>query len=422
MKTKLEKFALTYAILFWLAGNADAQTIFVASNGNDVSGNGSSSSPFATIQKAVDTAPTSNSTVVILPGNYSGSGNYNVNLDGKTLKIESQQGPSATIINCQRNQAFFAHSTETPNTIIEGLTITNGYVTSGADWDGQGIIDVQGTAGLTIRNCIFAQNETLATYVTTTTGIVIQHGNNGVPVVLDHCLFYENTIGGGGWTPSAGGAAVVIGTCGAGAGIYVINVINCTIVSNTLYSSVADWSPGYGGGKRLPISSGGFVLNTIVWGNSPSHAPDGVPGATNFTIATSSVSYTLADGLCNNAGVGMQNTDPLFANPATGDYSLEANSPARNAGDPTSPPNPDGSRANLGAIPFAVDFPIINLVKAVTVNFVGLSVGTNYQLQVSSDLNSWTNFGAPFTATNSFMTYSNYWNVSDWNQLFFRLH
>src|SRR5665213_400817 len=67
-------------------------------------------------------------------------------------------------------------------------------------------------------------------------------------------------------------------------------------------------------------------------------------------------------------------------------------------------------------------YPIVNLVKAVTVSFSNLSAGTNYQLQVSTDLNSWTNFGSSFTATNSFMTYSNYWNVSDWNQLFFRLH
>lgn len=66
--------------------------------------------------------------------------------------------------------------------------------------------------------------------------------------------------------------------------------------------------------------------------------------------------------------------------------------------------------------------PLVNLVKAVTVSFSNLTVGTNYQLQVSSDLNSWTNVATPFTATNSTMIYSNYWNVSDWNQLFFRLH
>jgi hypothetical protein len=76
-----------------------------------------------------------------------------------------------------------------------------------------------------------------------------------------------------------------------------------------------------------------------------------------------------------------------------------------------------------GSLRFATfPWPTVNLVKAVTVNFSGLLAGTNYQLQVSTDLNSWTNFGAPFTATNSFMNYSNYWNVSDWNQLFFRLH
>jgi hypothetical protein len=77
------------------------------------------------------------------------------------------------------------------------------------------------------------------------------------------------------------------------------------------------------------------------------------------------------------------------------------------------------SDQEVAELPFP---PMVNLVKAVTVNFSYLYVGTNYQLQVSTDLNSWTNFGAPFTATNSFMTYSNYWNVPDWNQLFFRLH
>ena len=66
--------------------------------------------------------------------------------------------------------------------------------------------------------------------------------------------------------------------------------------------------------------------------------------------------------------------------------------------------------------------PRVNIVKAVTVSFSNLTVSTNYQLQISTDLNSWTNFGTPVTATNTFMIYSNYWNVSDWNQLFFRLH
>jgi hypothetical protein len=84
--------------------------------------------------------------------------------------------------------------------------------------------------------------------------------------------------------------------------------------------------------------------------------------------------------------------------------------------------NVNGSIGN-GSLRFAsFPGPTVNLVKVVTVNFSNLSVGTNYQLQISTDLNSWTNFGTSFIATNSFMNYSNYWNVSDWNQLFFRLH
>jgi multidrug transporter EmrE-like cation transporter len=65
---------------------------------------------------------------------------------------------------------------------------------------------------------------------------------------------------------------------------------------------------------------------------------------------------------------------------------------------------------------------LLNLTNVVTVSFANLVVGMDYQLQVSTDLNSWTNFGAAFTATDSFMIYTNKWNVSDWNQLFFRLH
>jgi probable HAF family extracellular repeat protein len=63
----------------------------------------------------------------------------------------------------------------------------------------------------------------------------------------------------------------------------------------------------------------------------------------------------------------------------------------------------------------------IGLIKAVTTSFSDLLIGTNYQLQVSSDLSNWTNQGSPFTATNPALAYPQYWNVDNWNQLFFRL-
>ena len=36
-------------------------------------------------------------------------------------------------------------------------------------------------------------------------------------------------------------------------------------------------------------------------------------------------------------------------------------------------------------------------------------------------MNSWTNHGSPFTATNSSMVYPQYWDVDNWGKLFFRL-
>ena len=64
---------------------------------------------------------------------------------------------------------------------------------------------------------------------------------------------------------------------------------------------------------------------------------------------------------------------------------------------------------------------IVGLKKAVKPSFSNLFLGTNYQLQVSSDLNTWTNQGSPFTPTNSVMDYPQYFDVDNWSQLFFRL-
>jgi len=71
---------------------------------------------------------------------------------------------------------------------------------------------------------------------------------------------------------------------------------------------------------------------------------------------------------------------------------------------------------------YNVEFgPKISLLKAVKPSFSELWPGTNYQLQVSSDMTNWTNEGLPFTATNSSMLYPQYWDVDNWSQLFFRL-
>lgn len=65
--------------------------------------------------------------------------------------------------------------------------------------------------------------------------------------------------------------------------------------------------------------------------------------------------------------------------------------------------------------------PRLDLIKAVKPSFRNLTLTTNYQLQVSGDLNSWTNQGSQFTATNTSMIYPQYWDVDNWGKLFFRV-
>lgn len=60
--------------------------------------------------------------------------------------------------------------------------------------------------------------------------------------------------------------------------------------------------------------------------------------------------------------------------------------------------------------------PYLNIAKAIRLDYQYLVVGTNYQLQMSSDLNTWTNFGSPFTATTT--TNSQYLDVGNWNAYF----
>lgn len=63
----------------------------------------------------------------------------------------------------------------------------------------------------------------------------------------------------------------------------------------------------------------------------------------------------------------------------------------------------------------------VGLIKAVKPSFSDLFIGTNYQLQVSNDLNTWTNEGAPFTATAPTMVYPHYFDIDNWQELFFRV-
>jgi hypothetical protein len=69
-------------------------------------------------------------------------------------------------------------------------------------------------------------------------------------------------------------------------------------------------------------------------------------------------------------------------------------------------------------------YPLLSLrlsSGAVTPSFNYLLPGTNYQLQVSTDLSTWSNPGPVFTATNANQAYPQPFDVSTSDRLFFRL-
>lgn len=115
---------------------------------------------------------------------------------------------------------------------------------------------------------------------------------------------------------------------GAGARLLSADIANhCTFVGNEALFN--------GGG----VLGGGAVKNSIAWANSP----DSIDGTTD-------VAWSAVEG--GYPGTGNIADDPLLWGPYSGDFQLRPDSPAIDAGDPTDPPDDDGSAPDMGALPF----------------------------------------------------------------------
>ncbi len=83
------------------------------------------------------------------------------------------------------------------------------------------------------------------------------------------------------------------------------------------------------------------VTNSIAWGNVSNNFEGFAPG---------SLSYSNGDPVLAGPA-GNINLDPLFVNAVGGDLSLAPSSPCIDSGDPLAPTDPDGTRADMGALP-----------------------------------------------------------------------
>jgi len=349
--------ALLLICLLAAAGNAYAQTTWYVDDDapgdpnagdptvSDPNEDGSAAHPFDAIQEGINAAA-SGDTVLVLDGEYTGVGNYDLDFGGRLITVQSANGAAGCVIDCEwMGRGFHFHSGETAAAVVEGFTITNGNA-----YIGGGILNEDSSP--TVSHGTFSAN------------IAARGGGgmcnyNGSPTV-SHCTFSENTTndeGGGMWNyvgsaptvtqcsfhanaaKNGGGmhnsqSAPIVDQCTFnqnteswyGAGMYNLQsdsvVINCTFSGN---------SAVYHGGGMYNNDSSPTVTNCILWNDTPDEIYN---DGTSFPAVTYS---DVQDDDPNDGtiypGTGNIDDDPLFADAGSGDYHLSLGSPCINVGD-----------------------------------------------------------------------------------------
>ncbi len=356
----------------------------------------------STIQAAIGASSTGD-TILVQAGTYNGLVNFNgkaITVGSLFLTTSDEAHIATTIINGNGSVSCVKfNSGETSSSVLTGFAITNGYAYYGAGiYCSSGssptlshldIVNNNGHPGDSYGGavcCLDNSNPTCSNL--TMSGNYAQAGgavychNNSEPNFTD-CVFTNNNANHGGAIltsyshPQFNYCAIYENTANsAGAGVYASfhsqpDFTNCTVVDNT--------TPGWGGGFYCnDIYGEPNILNCIVWGNSSDYNLQ-----IFATVANPIVTYTdVQDGTGEDwFGTGCLDTDPLFVNAANNDYHLTDSSPCIDAGDPTSPPDPDGSNADQGAFPnfasFVSDFYATptNICEGSPVEFTDNSVG-----------------------------------------------
>ncbi len=236
--------------------------------------------------------------------------------------------------------------------ILDGLTIQNGYADGGGDNDhGGGMFNQSGLSGILLENCVFRNN------TATGSGGAIANRHAGTPTGVSdiqavNCKFYENMAhleagAIGNWNTEMDLFYCTFaensdyGTTYAGAGAVYYwggnsgspQVVNCTFYNNSGETTGAIH------GRALGINI--QVKNSLFMGNTPEDI-----GLTHNASASTSYSR-ITQSPYSDQSTNITD-DPLIANYSNGIILLYEDSPLIDAGDPASPPGPDGTPANIG--------------------------------------------------------------------------
>jgi hypothetical protein len=287
-RTNVTIRVVVFAVWLMAAGIAEGRVITVDDDGP---------ADFDNIQAAINDA--SNGDIVeVRPGTYTGGGNRDMDFAGKAITVRSQSGPAGCTIDCQGlGRGFYFHSSEGQDSVLEGLTIINGY---GDNFGGAILCD---PGRPTISNCVFAEN-----HADWKGGAICVFASG--PLIVN-CVFTGNSAQ---W----GGGLEIGGVYGSEGPIS----INCTFVGNSATNT-------QGGGGVSSSSSGVVTLsNCILWGNTYDNGIGGRRGQISAFYAA--INYCCIEG--GSSGTGNIGDDPLFVDAANADYHLANNSPCVDAG------------------------------------------------------------------------------------------
>jgi len=130
------------------------------------------------------------------------------------------------------------------------------------------------------------------------------------------------------------------------------------IMNSTTGIASKDLSVVYASNNTLyqnGISYQAFSRDGVGWGGGELYIKNSIIVDSDIPIESRDNSTVTIDySICNSqlfSGTGNLIADPFFLNPDQGNFNLGTNSPAIDAGDPNSPVDPDGTRADMGAFP-----------------------------------------------------------------------
>jgi len=235
----MAKHVVIFACISLLTGiGCSAATITVDPNG---------SADYTTIQAAINDANNFDM-VIVADGTYTGVGNRDIDFLGKAITVRSANGPENCIIDCQDSgRGFYFHNNESPDSVLDGLTITNGDVDDYISLGGGIRID---SSSPTIKNCVISDNSADSYLgVAAGGGISLTESLS----LIDNCIISNNSV----WAffeedGQTAGGGIFLGMGDAA------TIRNCVIAGNRSLE-------GTGGGIEGSIAS--VITNCIIIGN-----------------------------------------------------------------------------------------------------------------------------------------------------------